>query len=97
MNVKDISLFIFALVAISAVFAFILVLGDGITGQAGSKIGTSTFKQRDAFQACSISSCDDGLGGIPTGNYDPVRELYECRCKVSNPSFRFYRSQYAPG
>jgi len=100
MNEENVGLIIFAFIALSAVFAFILVLGSidpTPTGQAGAKIGTSTFKVRDAYQACSVAHCNDGLPGMPTGNYDPVRELYECRCQTSDPTFLFYRSAYAPG
>lgn len=100
MNEESIGLVIFALIALGAVFAFILVLGGPEkTGNlaATQKIGTSWFKFRNAYEACAVAHCNDGLPGIPTGNYDPVRELYECRCQTSDPSFTFYRSAYAPG
>lgn len=100
MNERNLSLVIFAFIALSAVFAFVVVLGGPepvATGNAGAKIGTSSYKIRGAYDACMSSHCDDGLGGLPTGNYDPVRELYECKCVYSNPSFRFYRSRYTPG
>lgn len=100
MDERSIGLIIFAFTALAAVFAFILVLGGpepSTTGQAGAKIGTSTFKYRDSYQACSVAHCSDGLPGMPTGNYDEIRELYECRCQTSDPTFLFYRSAYAPG
>jgi len=100
MNEQSTGLIIFALIALSAVFAFIIVFGGpepSATGQAGTKLGTSWFKYRGAFQACSVAHCSDGLPGMPTGNYDEVRELYECRCQTSDPTFLFYRSAYAPG
>lgn len=100
MNADNVGLVIFALIALSAVFAFIIVLGGpepSTTGQAGAKLGTSTFKYRDPYDACSVAHCNDGLPGVPTGNYDEIRELYECKCQTSDPTFLFYRSAYAPG
>ncbi len=102
MNSESVGLVIFALIALSAVFAFILVLGGppDTTGQLSGeqKIGTSWYKVRDAFQACSSGThCNDGLPGIPTGNYDTMRELFECKCQTSNPSFTFWRSAYSWG
>lgn len=90
-------LILFALVALAAVFAFIIVLGGpSQTGQlAGSqKTPVSSWDIRNAYEACASSMCEDGLPGIPTGYYDHVRNLYECQCQTSNPSFVFYRSPY---
>jgi hypothetical protein len=101
MNQDSIGLIIFALIALGAVFAFIIVLGGPeSTGQVSGtqKIGTSWFKYRDAYEACSSGThCSDGLPGVPTGKYDPVLEIYECTCQTSDPSFVFWRSEYAPG
>lgn len=99
MNNDSWGLILFAFVALAAVFSFILVLGgpDEATGKATqtAKIGTSGFQWRDAKLACGRGThCEDGLPGIPTGNYDPVRELYECRCPSSNPTFVMWRSVY---
>jgi len=100
MNKDSLGLIIFSFIALSAVFAFILVFGGPEkTGElSGSqKIGTSWYKYRDAYTSCGSSQCDDGLPGIPTGNYAPAENLYECRCQTSNPAFVFWRSPYAPG
>jgi len=101
MNQESIGLIIFALIALGAVFAFIIVFGGpSDTGMLSGtqKIGTSTLKNRDAFQACSAgTNCIDGLPGIPTGGWDNTLQLYQCRCQVSEPSFIFYRSAYGPG
>jgi len=96
MNEESVGLIIFALIALGAVFAFIFVLGGPeATGQlAGTqKLGTSTFEYRDAVLACSRGThCSDGLPGIPTGLYDPIKELYQCRCSTSDPTFEMWRS-----
>ena len=101
MNEESLGLIIFALIALGAVFAFIFVLGGPEpTGQlSGSqKPATSWYKVRDAFDACSKGSqCEDGLPGIPTGNYEPHYQLYECKCQTSNPGFLFWRSAYSWG
>ena len=101
MNEKNLGLIIFALTALAAVFAFILVLGGPeTTGQLSGtqKIGTSWYKVRYTYSACSAGThCKDGLPGVPTGFYDPVFELFECRCQTSDPTFTFWRSAYAPG
>lgn len=101
MNQNSIGLIIFAFIALGAVFAFILVFGGpentGNTTHT-QKIGTSTYKFRNAWAACSAgTNCNDGLTGIPTGGWDPTLMVYQCRCQTSNPPFIFYRSQYAPG
>ena len=104
MNQDSIALIIFAFIALGAVFAFIFVLGGPQpTGDlAGSnKLGTSWFKTRDAYSACSHGTfCRDGLAPEPTGEYDPLMELYHCRCMGNNdmnPDIDFWRSAYAPG
>ena len=102
MNNQSIGLIIFSLIALSAVFAFILVFGGppNATGDlSGSqKIGTTSFKYRDAFSACaSGTQCSDGLPGIPTGRYEEIGNKYECRCQTSDPTFVMWRSAYAPG
>ncbi len=102
MDEGSVGLIIFALIALGAVFAFILVFGGppADTGYvSGSQLpAVSWFKVRDAYEACDHGSqCEDGLPGIPTGNYDDLRELYECRCQTSNPSFLFWRSSYSWG
>jgi hypothetical protein len=94
-------LIVFALVALAAVFAFIFVFaGKGTTGEISNyqKIGTSTYRVLTAEQACATSiHCNDGLPGIPTGVYDELRGLYECRCQTSDLSTTFWRSRYRPG
>ena len=101
MNSDSLGLIIFAFIALGAVFAFILVFGGPQETGALSgtqKIGTSWFKVRDSYQACSSGShCSDGLPGMPTGNYDPITELFECRCQTRDPTFVFYRSKFSPG
>lgn len=102
MNEGSVGLIIFALVALGAVFAFILVFGGppDTTGNlaGGQKVGTSWYKYRDSFEACSAGThCSDGLPGIPTGGYDPTLQVFQCRCQTSDPTFVFYRSAYAPG
>jgi hypothetical protein len=101
MNEESLGIIIFALIALGAVFAFIFVLGgpEQTGAVAGSsKLGTSWFRVDDAFSACDKGShCSDGLAALPTGNYDPVTELFECKCQTSDHSFTFYRSKYAPG
>lgn len=101
MNKKANALIIFALVALCAIFAFIFVFaGAPTTGQISNyqKIGTSTYKVLTPEQACATSiHCNDGLPGVPTGNYDELRGLYECRCKTSDQSITFWRSKYRPG
>lgn len=101
MNEESIGIIIFAFIALCAVFAFIFVLGGpeetgALSGE--QKIATSWFKVRDSYQACGTGTyCRDGLPAIPTGNYDPITELFECRCQTKNPTSVFYRSKYAPG
>jgi len=97
-------LIIFAFVALAAVFAFIIVLGGmpakDATGQLSGeqKIGASWFTYRDAALACSRGThCSDGLPAIPTGRYDEARELYECICQTSDPTFVMYRGKYQVG
>ena len=101
MNEESIAIIIFALIALGAVFAFIIVLGgpEQTGALAGTqKIGTSWFNVREAYTACgSGTHCEDGLPGLPTGNYDPVTELFECKCQTYDPSFTFYRSKFSPG
>ncbi len=101
MNEESLGLVIFALVALGAVFAFIFVLGGPEpTGQvAGTqKLGTSWYDYRTATKACAVGvNCEDGLPGVPTGNWDPMRYLYECRCQTSDPTFTFWRSQFSWG
>ncbi len=93
-------LIIFAFVALAAVFAFILVLGGPPDPQstgnlAGSqRPATSDFEYRTGQKACAHANCNDGLPAVPTGNYDRVRELYECVCQTSDPSFIMWRSPY---
>ncbi|MBI4146396.1 hypothetical protein HY489_03605 [Candidatus Woesearchaeota archaeon] len=98
MNNESIGLIIFAFTALAAVFAFILVLGgpEPTAKVSGTqKLGTSTFNFRDAAEACSKgTNCEDGLPGIPTGRYDELREVYECHCQTSDPSFTFYRARW---
>jgi hypothetical protein len=101
MNQDSLGLIIFALIALGAVFAFIFVFGGPAETGALSgtqKIGTSWYKVKDAYQACgSGSHCSDGLPGLPTGNYDQVAELFECKCQTKDPAFVFYRSKFSPG
>ncbi len=101
MNEESIGLIIFALAALAAVFAFILVLGGPEhTGQLSGtqRLGTSYFKYRDAMQSCATPvNCEDGLPGIPTGEWVPDHNLYKCRCQTSDPTFEFWRSPYRPG
>ncbi len=101
MNQESLGLIIFALIALGAVFAFIIVLGGPEpTGQLSGtqKIGTSWYKFKLAEQACAADThCQDGLPGLPTGNYDPIRGLYECKCQTSDPAFTFWRSEYSWG
>ena len=102
MNAESIGLVIFALIALGAVFAFIVVFGGppDTTGYLSGeqKPGTSWYKTRDEFEACARGAhCSDGMPGIPTGNYDTLRELYECKCQTSEPSFTFWRSAYQWG
>jgi len=102
MNEGSLGLIIFALIALGAVFAFIIVFGGPpeTTGDLAhsQKIGTSWYKYRDSYMACASGThCEDGLPGTPTGGYDPTLEIFQCRCQTSNPTFMFYRSRYAPG
>ena len=107
MDTDSIALITFALIALGAVFAFIFVFGGpqiDTTGQVSNyqKLGTSTYKELTADEACATGiNCDDGLPGIPTGYYDEVRELYGCRCQTSNRAWNyqepFYRSKYRFG
>lgn len=102
MNEQSVGLILFALIALGAVFAFIIVFGGppDTTGNlaASQKIGTNWYKYRNPFDACSSgTNCEDGLPGIPTGGYDTTLQIYQCRCQTSDPTFVFYRSQYAPG
>jgi len=102
MNEQSAGLIIFALIALGAVFAFILVFGGppADTGYVSGtqKVAVSWYKVRDAVDACSRGThCNDGLPGVPTGNYDDLRELYECRCQTSDPGFLFWRSAYSWG
>jgi len=95
------ALIVFALVALCAVFAFIFIFaGRGATGEISNyqKIGVSTYKVLTAEQACATSiHCEDGLPGVPTGVYDKLRGLYECKCQTSDKSTTFWRSKYRPG
>jgi len=98
MNHDTLGLIVFAFCALAAVYAFIFVLGGPEAEKTGQLFGikpTSSFESRGAEAACRAIECEDGLDGIPTGRYDPVRELYECRCKTSNQNSLFYRSAYA--
>ncbi len=101
MNEQSLGLVIFALTALGAVLAFIFVFGgpEKTAALAGSqKIGTSWFNVRDAFEACgSGTHCNDGLPALPTGNYDSVKELFECKCQTSDQGFLMYRSKFSPG
>ncbi len=101
MNSETVGLTIFALIALSAVFAFILVLGGPeSTGQLSGeqKIGTSWYKVEDAWGSCAKGSfCNDGMPAVPTGNFDTRRGLYECKCQTKSPSWTFWRSPYSPG
>jgi len=100
----SLGLIIFAIIALGAVFAFIIVLGGTppTTGDlsAEQKIATSWYKYADqAARACARQTCHDGLVAIPTGNYDEQRRLYECKCQTNlhDNGFLMYRSGYTPG
>ncbi|PIN74573.1 hypothetical protein COV18_06800 [Candidatus Woesearchaeota archaeon CG10_big_fil_rev_8_21_14_0_10_37_12] len=105
MNSESAGLIIFALIALAAVFAFLLVLGgpasETVTGNlAGTnKVGTSYYVERDAVDACADSMCTNGIPGIPTGKYDVVKG-YECECQYGFDTFyenwgqRSYNDRY---
>lgn len=103
MNNETTGLIIFALIALTAVFAFIYVIGPP-TGEYMSGIGTSTYKMRDAFEACARgSNCNNRVNAVPIG-YDELTQTVICECptppigawRERNP-FTFQRSLYQWG
>jgi hypothetical protein len=101
MNTEGIGLVIFALIALGAVFAFILVIGPP-TGEY-SGIGTSTMKIRDAFEACNRgSNCPHRMKPYPI-HWDDYSQTVVCQCPAQTGGYRpyepftFQRSLYQPG
>jgi hypothetical protein len=99
MNENNWGLVIFAVIALAAVFSFILVVGPP-TGQYASGIGTSTYQIRDAFEACARgSNCNNRVNAVPIG-YDEATRTVICECPVQvgaytpRYGFTFRRSIY---
>ena len=95
-------LVIFAIVALAAVFSFIIVVGPP-TGDYASGVGTSTYKIRDAFEACARgSNCNNRVNAIPIG-FDETTQTVICECPMQvagyapRYSFTFRRSLYQWG
>ena len=90
MDIKNIGLIIFALVALAAVLSFIYVLGGPDdtktpTGQlSGEQIsGTSWFKvMNDGNLVCSTRFSCRGRPGVYLG-YDAARDLFLCGCQTN--------------
>ena len=102
MNTESTGLVIFALIALGAVFAFILVIGPP-TGEYSSGIGTSTYKMRDAFVACAKGThCPRRMQPYPIG-WDDLTQTVYCECPEPAGAYRDYepmtfrRSLYQPG
>ncbi len=107
MNSENVGLILFAIIALGAVIAFLLVIGGPTaTGNISKyqKIGTSGFSERDAVDACHRGfSCNDGQGAVPTGRYDEVGNLYECVCQMysynsfykTDDPITYWRSAYS--
>lgn len=102
MNTESTGLIIFALIALGAVFAFLLVIGPP-TGEAAAGIGTSTYKMRDAFEACARGSdCPRRMQPYPIA-YDELTQTVWCECPtpagsyVPRHEFLFRRSLYQWG
>lgn len=98
MDLKNMGLIIFALVALAAVMSFIYVLGgpehnNSPTGQlAGGQItDTSNYKvMNDGILTCATRFSCRGRPGIYLG-YDAARDLFMCGCQVNG--FTGWRSR----
>jgi hypothetical protein len=98
MDLKNLSLIIFAIVAFASIFCFIIILGGPEkssipTGQLSGeqKVGTSSYKIRDdGVLTCTRFFSCRGRPGIYLG-YDAERDMFLCGCQVN--SFTGWRSR----
>ncbi|MBW3018901.1 hypothetical protein KY329_01820 [Candidatus Woesearchaeota archaeon] len=94
MNTSSIGLVIFAIIALTAVFSFIIVMGPP-TGDYNKGIGTSTWTIESAYRACNREvNCNGGMAAQAIG-YDAISNIVICECAPSNylgQGFVFKRS-----
>ena len=97
MDIKNIGLIIFALVALGAVLCFIYVLGGPETGSptgqlSGEQIYASSWYKvmNDGELVCTTRFDCRGRPGIYLG-YDAARDLFLCGCQVN--AFTGWRSR----
>ncbi len=91
MDIKNIGLIVFAMVALAAVLSFIYALGGpeatkGPTGQlSGEQISaTSGYKvMNDGNLVCATRFSCRGRPGVYLG-YDAARDMFLCGCRVNN-------------
>ena len=98
MDMKNMSLIVFAFVALAAVMSFIYVLGEPAetntpTGQlSGSQIYASSWYKvmNDGEDVCTKRFSCRGRPGIFL-DYDPARDMFLCGCEVNE--FTGWRSR----
>jgi len=94
MNNSSLGLVIFALIALTAVFSFIIVMGPP-TGDYAKGIGTSTWTIESAYRACNRAvNCNGGMAAQVIG-YDAITNTVICECASTNylgDGFVFQRS-----
>lgn len=94
MNNNGIGLVIFAIIALTAVFSFIIVMGPP-TGDYAAGIGTSTWNIESAYRACNRAvNCNGGMAAQVIG-YDAMSNVVICECAPTNylgQGFVFKRS-----
>jgi hypothetical protein len=87
MNSSSLGLVIFALIALTAVFSFIIVMGPP-SGKYAAGIGTSTWTIESAYRSCNRAvNCNGGMAAQVIG-YDAISNLVICECVATN-----YRGQ----